>query len=109
MPRQGTGDPLLNGSDWRALRAHWRALRLPCARCGHPIDYEDRTRGPRSLVVGHIVSRLEARSLGWTKAQINHVTNTQPECSTCSSSSGAADGNRHRTRAPRIPLEANEW
>jgi hypothetical protein len=46
---------------------------------------------PRYLVVGHIVSRVDAYALGWTLDQINDVTNTQPECWTCSVTSGGID------------------
>jgi hypothetical protein len=27
-------------ANWQAIRAYWLALRLPCARCGLPIDYD---------------------------------------------------------------------
>lgn len=108
MPQRGTGDPLLKGADWDSVKRYWRRQRLPCARCAHPIDY-DGPRGPRSLDVGHVVGRDEARTLGWTRKQINAISNTQPECRTCSRSSGATYGNAKR-HAPRPrPLEAGEW
>lgn len=98
------GDPLLTTHHWRTvIRPHWQRLRLPCARCGRPIDYDgprflivnDRRRlNPRYLVVGHIVSRYEARRRGWTDQQINALSNTQPECQACSNSSGARLGQR---------------
>lgn len=105
MPSRGTGDPLLKGKDWEAVKAYWRSRRLPCARCGAPIDYGPGS-GPQSLDVGHIVPRDQAKAMGWTRAQINSVSNTQPECRTCSRSHGARYGNGKRiVRA----LERDEW
>lgn len=97
-------------------RAHWQALRLPCARCGHAIDYDgprilpNGKHNPRYLVVGHIVSRMDALALGWTLERINDLSNTQPECWTCSVTSGARDMHKRR----RVPLaiaapEASHW
>jgi hypothetical protein len=40
MTRNGPRDRFLGGANWRAIRAHWLALRLPYARCGLPIDYD---------------------------------------------------------------------
>ena len=97
-------DPLLHGTAWRQIRKHWLTLRLPCARCGRAIAYDGpqylidsrgrRRQNPRYLVVGHIVSRYQARRMGWTEAQINSLTNTQPECVACSNRSGAQLGQR---------------
>jgi hypothetical protein len=103
-----SGDPLLKGRDWEAVKAYHRAQRAACTKCGHPIDY-DGPAGPRSLDVGHIVGRAEAKRLGWTRAQINAISNTQAECRTCSRSTGARDGNHLRGRARPEPLEADEW
>jgi len=110
VSRYPSGDPLLKGRDWEAVKAHWRRERLPCAKCQHSIDY-DGPSGPRSLDVGHIVSRDRAKALGWTRAQINAIANTQPECRTCSRSTGATEGNRKRMRRriTRRPVEADEW
>ena len=96
-------DPLLTTRAWRANRKHWQRLRLPCARCGKPIDYDGpryltvngkRRLNPRYLIVGHKVSRWEANRLGWTETQTNALTNTQPECQSCSNTSGAQLGQR---------------
>jgi hypothetical protein len=103
-------DPTLTGRAWRDIRKHWVRLRLPCARCGYAIDYDGprylatstgrRRQNPRYLVVGHIVSRYEARLRGWTEQQTNALANTQPECQACSNSSGARLGQRvQRTKA----------
>ena len=102
-------DPLLANHHWRTvIRKHWQQKRLPCARCGGPIDYDGprflfvrgkRKLNPRSLVVGHKTSRHQARRNGWTDAQINDLSNTQPECARCSASSGAKYGNRLRGRS----------
>jgi hypothetical protein len=77
MPTHPTGDPLLKRADWRAAIAYWRGSNAPCARCGGRIDRRSKTRGPDSLDVGHVVSRYEARKLGWTDEQINALSNTQ--------------------------------
>ena len=97
-------DPLLHSTAWRrTIRQHWQRLRLPCARCRRPIDYDGpqylvvrgrKKQNPRYLVVGHIVSRYEAKRRGWTEQQINSLTNTQPECVACSNRSGAQLGQR---------------
>lgn len=114
MPQRGIGDPLLKGRDWDAVKAYWRRQRRPCCeapRCKArhiPIDYGPH-RGPWSLDVGHIVSRDQAKALGWTRAQINALTNTRPEHQTCGRSSGATDGNRKRRRPRPVPVEADEW
>lgn len=110
MPQRGTGDPLLKGADWEAVKAHWRRMRWPCARCGGGIDY-DGPPGPRSLDVGHIVSRDQARAMGWSRAQINDIGNTQPECRTCSRSHGARYGNLKRGQGAQWgrPVAADEW
>lgn len=104
-------DPALTTHHWRTtIRQHWQALRLPCARCGGPIDYDGpryltvqgrRRLNPRYLIVGHIVSRYTARQLGWTEQQTNALTNTQPECQTCSNRSGARLG--RQVQATRVP------
>jgi hypothetical protein len=85
-------------------RRYWQSRRLPCARCGGPIDYfgrqflSDGKANPRYLVVGHKVSRVEAAELGWSLLQVNDLTNTQPECYECSVKSGAVLG-RDRAQA----------
>jgi hypothetical protein len=113
-------DPLLLSGEWARIRRFWIALGLPCARCGLPIDYVS-PRNPASLVVGHIVGRDLARSMGWSDDRINARSNTQPEHSRCSSASGATYGNRKRGQrvrsaprpAPVVCLEplrtSREW
>jgi hypothetical protein len=81
-------------------RKYWQTMRLPCARCGGPIDYTGKLylpngrQNPRYLVVGHIVSVADAQRLGWTDQQINSLANSQPECLDCSNRSGAKAGQR---------------
>lgn len=108
-PSNWDSDPLLKGADWEAVKAYWRRLRWPCQVCGQAIDYD----GPpcsRSLDVGHWpVSRDQARAAGWTRAMTNAVTNTRPECRTCSRSSGASYGNAKRREPTPRPIEADEW
>ena len=69
---------------------------------------------PRYLVVGHIVGRAEALTLGWTAAQINDLSNSQSECTDCSVRSGGEAGVRlRRTKVkPPVPIaapEASHW
>lgn len=112
MPSKGTGDPWLKGPDWEAIKAHWRRKRLPCSVCGEPIDYRVGARGPRTLDVGHWpVSRAQARARGWTRQQCNTISNTRPECRTCSRSNGASMGNAmRRDREPAEPdLIDDDW
>jgi hypothetical protein len=102
-PRTSGKDPLLaRASHYKRNREYWQRLRLPCAICHKPIDYTGpryyigpggrRIQNPRSLVVGHIVSRWEAKRLGWSESMINALANTQPECQWCSNKSGARLG-----------------
>lgn len=106
MPQRGSGDPLLKGKDWEATKAYWRRQRVPtcqapqCKARHVPIDYEG-PRGPFSLDVGHIVSRDQAKTMGWPRTLINAITNTRPEHATCSRSAGARDGNRKRSTSPQ--------
>lgn len=108
-PSKGT-DPLLQSRAWRVdIRQHHIRLGLPCARCGGAIDYGapryypgTRRVNPRSLVVGHIVGRDQAKRLGWSDQQINAVSNTQAEHARCSDRSGAVYGNRKRGRGTRV-------
>lgn len=114
--KRAAPDPLLQTHDWRTkVRAHWMRQRLPCARCGKAIDYDGprylptppgrpRRVNPRSLAVGHKVSRRRAKLLGWTAQQVNALSNTQPECVDCSNRSGAAESNAGRSRRPVVPL-----
>jgi len=114
-------DPTLTSRKHRDHnRAHWQALRLPCARCGCAIDYDgpqylaDGTQNPRYLVVGHIVDRAQARLLGWSLERQNDLSNTQPECRKCSNDSGAqlAVQTRQKTARNTAPIaapEASRW
>lgn len=105
-------DPLLTTRAWRNDREHWQRLRLPCARCGRPIDYDGpryltingkRRQNPCYLVIGHIVDRWEARRRGWTEQQINARANQQPECQNCSNTSGARLGQRIQASKTKKP------
>lgn len=120
MPRPT--DPLLSTPEWRrAIRQHHIRAGLPCARCGGEIQYGapryypgTRRVNPRSLVVGHIIGRDVAKQLGWSPAQINAVSNTQPEHARCSDRSGAVYMNRKRAQARasrRSPLRLalDDW
>ena len=108
-----THSPIYADPQHKRNRAHWQRLRIPhCARCGRWIDYDGpqylldsygrRHQNLRRLVAGHIVSVRKALQLGWTIAQINALTNSQPECQQCSNSSGAREGQRaQRTKQRR--------
>jgi hypothetical protein len=112
MPRRASRgtDPLLTTYAWRVtIRRHWLTVQGPCARCGKAISYHaprylpgTRRVNPASLVVGHIVGRDQAKRLGWTEAQINDVSNTQPEHSRCSDQSGARYVNAKRGARRRL-------
>jgi hypothetical protein len=97
-PKSAGKDPLLaRASHYKRNRQYWQHLRLPCAMCGHPIDYDGPNiiggrQNPRALVVGHVVSRYHAKRMGWSEAMINSVSNTRPECRACSNRSGAQLG-----------------
>jgi len=99
-PRSRGNDHLLHGVDWSKIKAYYRTVKPPrCARCGCALDWDGTYMingkcNPRYPVVGHRVSRVVARSLGWTDQQINDLSNTQIECKRCSDRSGARSGQR---------------
>src|SRR5512132_60412 len=114
-------DPLLYSRKHRDHnRRYWQMLRVPCAKCRQPIDYDGPQRlrtgqmNPRYLVVGHVVSRTEALQRGWSAAQINDINNTQPECWECSITGGGEENARRfqpspvRSIGPYAP-EASRW
>lgn len=106
-------DPLLQSYYWtKVVRPHWKRPenRRPCARCGLEIDYDaarfipgTRRVNPESLVVGHIVGRHQAKRMGWTDAQIQNISNTQPEHAACSDRSGAQYLNSLKTPLRSVP------
>jgi hypothetical protein len=113
-------DPMLTTRHWRVtIRGHWLALRLPCSVCGRAIAYDQptylvsitgrRTINPRSLVVGHIVSRNKGKRMGWTEDQINALTNTRPECRACSNKTGAREGRQMQRAKRRRVNTASRW
>jgi hypothetical protein len=82
-------------------RAHWMRERKPCARCGKAIDYDgprylaDGRPNPDYLCVGHKIGRADGIRLGMSPAELNDLTNSQPECYSCSvGSAGGAPGLR---------------
>jgi len=101
LPSTGTGDPRLKTQAWAALRTYWRGRGLPCTLCGQPIDYRDRDKGPRSLVVGHIIGRDEGGD--------DSINNSRPECATCSAKSGAQYLARKRAGRKPGPMHTREW
>jgi hypothetical protein len=64
------------------------------------------------LVVGHIVSRYDARRMGWTDAMINARSNTRPECTACSNKSGARLGQKVQSSRSQLRFgatDAHRW
>lgn len=62
-----------NGSRRRKLRARLRAMRLPCAICGMPIDYDLPAGDPMSFEVDEIVPvSLGGNELDWSNLQPAH-------------------------------------
>jgi hypothetical protein len=51
------------GRTWEAIKANQRAKRLPCFRCGQPIDYELHFPDPGSFSAGHIISKRDRPDL----------------------------------------------
>jgi hypothetical protein len=116
-------DPALNS---RKHRDHNRALLAGAAVAVRALRWPDRLRRAtaaaqraenlRYLVVGHIVSRSDGLAQGWSIAQINDLSNTQPECWECSITSGGVESVRVRQGAlgrsakvvPAAP-EAGNW
>lgn len=109
MPSTGTGDPLLKGPDWDNVRAHWIARRDPCHLCGRTINYTRGATGPDAFDCGHIIGRDQAKAMGWTRAQINALSNTRPECRQCSRSGGAQYGNKKRNTPTPPTLIIDDW
>jgi hypothetical protein len=109
-PKSAGKDPLLaRASHYKRNRQYWQRLRLPCAVCGRAIDYDGPRyiggrQNPRALVVGHIVSRYHAKRLGWTEQQINSISNTQPECQSCSNRTGARLGAQVQRASRRVRI-----
>lgn len=68
-----------------------------------------RIQNPRHLVVGHKVSRYEAKRKGWTEAMINDISNTQPECVDCSNRSGARLGKQVQATRQQRPTTYSRW
>jgi hypothetical protein len=93
----------------KKLRAEYERLDLPCARCGGrygPIRYDLKHPDPRSLVVGHIVSRATAERLGRFDLMFD-PTNCQPEHSWCSKRSGQSEGRKSPARKLRPRNESS--
>lgn len=103
-------DPLFSRADWKTARQYWMSNDAPCARCGQPIDRLAPAGHPASLDVGHVVSRHQARQMGWTPGEINALVNTQPEHATCNRAAGARMGNRLRlAQEPCSPITSRRW
>jgi hypothetical protein len=101
---------------WTKAQAYWageqRRRTLHCARCGQAI-VRGGPRGPWSLDVGHIVSAAQALDNGWSIAQANALTNTQPEHAKCNRLAGAHHGASRRWGRQSIvtmsPVTSGTW
>lgn len=109
-------DPGLKTKEWHKIRAFWLTgggRTAPCARCGGEIDRRRGARGPWSLDVGHIVSRYEARRLGWSEDKIHAQENTQAEHRRCNRAAGAAITNAIREASkntkPQVRHVSRAW
>ena len=105
-----SGDPLLKTSQWQANRRYWVANATACELCGVALDVSVGARGPHAMDVGHIVSRRDAKRMGWSAREINALSNTRPECRTCSRSAGGRVGGHARSRpAVMRPVTSRAW
>lgn len=75
------------GRPWRRIVAELRRAGLPCAICGHPIDYTLPHNDAMSFTVDHAIPRRMAPWLAEDRA------NLRPAHRRCNSS----DGDRTRT------------
>ena len=106
---RGEHDQALSTCAWRKLREQVASLRLPCARCGRAIDYAgprytNGRQNPAAYVLGHKLSRREARARSWTEAMIHSPGNLQAECQSCSNKSGARLGRKLQHTKPIEPF-----
>jgi hypothetical protein len=106
---EGGVDPALGKQAWKKLRVFWRQQGRPCWRCGLPIRYDLKWPHPLSMVVGHIVGRVEARERGWPESRINAISNTLPEHVACSNRSGAQSGRRRKDKKPARVIVVDRW
>ena len=105
-------DPIYQHPTWRAAQRHWRKqlarTGLDCWRCGKPLR-RGMPRGDDSLDVGHRTPRHLAVQLGWSVEEINHLSNTAPECQSCNRTHGAIYGNQVRGRVLATPVISRDW
>ncbi len=97
-----TGDPALKTPARLRLRDAVKALGLPCARCGNPIDYTLKGPHPWSYVLGEIIPRY----LGGSAEDPNNV---QPEHWRCGAQDGARITNAKRSSRTARPATASRW
>lgn len=98
------GKPSYRSARWYQLRAQVRfevLLGLTCAHCGGCIDLVAKAPHPLSFMLGHVRSRAELESLGYTDEQIDTRANVQAEHYACGRKHGSALGARARNRKAR--------
>lgn len=86
------------GHVWEGIKANQRAKRLPCFRCGQPINYQLQWPDPGSFSAGHIISKNERPDLA------EDPTNVCSEHLRCNQEAGPA---RVDPQANGTPSE--EW
>lgn len=98
-----------NGSRRRKLRARLRAMRLPCAICGMPIDYDLPAGDPMSFEVDEILPvSMGGSELDWANLQPAHRLCNQKKGNkigfTCEGGAGA-EGLK---KSPRVSA-SQDW
>lgn len=91
------------GAEWEKVRklviARAKGLCESCARKG---------RVTRGRDVDHVVSKGEARRLGWSQARTDHPDNLQYLCEPCHKEKTAAEQGR-TLRPPKVRIGLDGW
>ena len=111
-----------NGSLRRHQREYWRSLGLPCALCGHPIDYDlgmvtnlktgRRTPHPMSFVIDEIRPVSRWAEFGYTSPEeaALDVDNQQPAHWICNARKGnRTEGGAWRKKRYEPVPQPKEW
>lgn len=93
------------GAEWQKVRS----IALPIIRATLPAPCIEQRCQRGGIVhpgqrwqVGHIVSASTAKRMGWTRAQIDHLSNLGPSHGRCNASEGGKLGSQV-TAAKRAP------
>jgi len=95
-------------SEWSKVRALNRpriaaTLPAPCVDCHRLVSSE------QIWQVGHIVSVVIARAMGWTTLQMNHPSNLGPSHRRCNASAGGKLGAAKVNAAKRAKDRKPSW